>query len=266
MLWCPALVVWVGFGVVEILYEDEWLLAADKPAGVLVHGDGTGAPTLTDGVREQLAARGEAAAAAQLQAVQRLDVDTTGIVLFSKSKKIQPMLDALVAAHGAVGKAGMANAGNAHASTVSGVTKRYLAIVRGEAPWETQLFTQPLARDRHDARRMRIDRQGKAAKTGARRLAVTGSRGKRLTLLELELGTGRKHQIRVHLASAGLPIMGDTLYGVPSDRRGKLPLMLHAAELSFVHPVTSEPMVIRSPYPQRFSEMFANPWTGSLLP
>lgn len=238
--------------MIDILYEDEWLLAAEKPAGVLVHGDGTGAESLTELVRAQLVERGEAGAAAQLQAVQRLDVDTTGIVLFSKSKELQPALDALVAAHGDAGE--------------KGITKRYLAIVRGEPAWETHAFTQPLARDRHDARRMRTDPRGKSAETRARRIATAGTRGRRLSLLELELGAGRKHQIRVHLAAAGLPIMGDALYGVPSDRRGATPLMLHAFEERLVHPVTKKPLVIRSPYPERFSEMFANPWTGSLLP
>ncbi len=220
-----------------VLYEDEWLLAADKPAGIIVHGDGTGAATLTDLVRERLLAEGEEDAARELQAVQRLDRETSGVVLFSKSKEVQPKLDALVAEH-------------------AGISKRYLAIVRGAFPQGETLIELPLARDRHDARRMRADKAGKPSATRVRLLAMTGARAKRLSLVECMLLTGRKHQIRVHLASQGFPIAGDALYGVPADRSGKGELMLHAVSEQLVHPVTGEGLYIASPYPPRFAKLF----------
>ena len=82
-------------GAPRVLYEDDWLLAVDKPAGVIVHGDGTGARTLTDDVRAYVAERHGDAAARELQALQRLDRDTTGIVLFSLSKRTQAAFDRL---------------------------------------------------------------------------------------------------------------------------------------------------------------------------
>ena len=215
----------------EVVYEDEWLLAANKPVGLIVHGDGTGAPTLTEAVRAHLMGEGREQAAAQLQAVQRLDAETTGLVLFSLDKTVQPALDALVASH-------------------DGIEKRYLAIVRGEVPESLHAIDAAIARDRHDAR------SGKPSRTRVRLLGVTGPRRARLSLLELTLETGRRHQIRVHLASLGYPIMGDSLYGVPADRGGRTPLMLHAAAETLAHPVTGERLELFVPYPERYSVYF----------
>ena len=97
----------------RVIYEDDTLLACDKPAGILVHGDGTGARTLTDVVAEHLArTRPEPP---RPQPVQRLDVDTTGLVIFSLDRATQPALDAQVAGHG--------------------MRKTYLAVVSGRFPW-----------------------------------------------------------------------------------------------------------------------------------
>lgn len=222
------------------VFEDAWLLAWDKPAGVIVHGDGTGAPTLTDTVRAYLEREGRVRCAEQAQAVQRLDADTTGLVLFSLDKTTQPALDALVAAH-------------------DGIEKRYLAIARGTVPDSLTRIDAPIARDRHDARRMRAGAGGaaKPATTLVRVLDHARVRGARYTLLELTLKTGRRHQIRVHLASRGFPILGDALYGVPADRSGRTPLMLHAAAETLTHPVTGERLVLSVPYPERFTPYFS---------
>ena len=168
----------------DVIYEDEVLLVADKPAGILVHGDGTGVRTLTDLVADHLAATGRPDA--RPQAVQRLDVGTSGLVLFSLDKATQPALDAQVAGHA--------------------MAKRYLAVVQGRFPSGDKVIEQPLGRDRHDARRMRVcaPGRGKPALTRVRRLAYAGGR----SLLAVELGSGRKHQIRVHLARLGFPIVG----------------------------------------------------------
>lgn len=207
-----------------IIYQDSVCLAAEKLAGILVHGDGTGAPTLTDRVRVSLVRQGVAVIP---QAVQRLDVDTTGIVLFSLSEEYQPAFDALVAGHA--------------------MRKRYLAEVSGEFPESLTTIEKPIGRDRHDARRMRVCRpgQGQPALTRVRVLERRGNR----TLLLVELGTGRRHQIRVHLSSLGFPIVGDTLYG---GRRGPRGLMLHALEEEFDHPVTGAHVLLRTEMPKRF--------------
>ena len=274
----------------HVLFEDAWLIAVDKPAGIIVHGDGSGVATLTDLVRERLVTAGEAEAAAQLQAVQRLDRETTGIALFSKDKQVQPALDELVADHagghaaggpevgrgrtargpagcGAASQAGSARAAGGQATNAAGISKCYLAVVRGEFPEGWRALDGPIGRDRHDARRMRVTPAGKPSRTRVLGLAVAGPRRARTSLVLARLETGRKHQIRVHLANAGYPIVGDALYGVPADRaaanggrgasRGKpAPLMLHAFEERLTHPVTGEPLVIRTSYPERFAQAF----------
>ena len=207
----------------RIIYEDEVLLACDKPAGILVHADGTGARTLTDIVAEHLAAEGRTA---HPQAVQRLDVETTGLVLFSLDKATQGALDAQVAGHG--------------------MRKRYLAVVAGRFPWANRVVNAPIGRDRHDARRMRVCRpgQGKSAETRVTRLSEKGGR----SLLLVELVTGRRHQIRVHLASLGFPLVGDALYGGARSASG---LLLHAWSEDVIHPVSGERLHLETAWPER---------------
>ncbi len=219
--------------MLNILYRDDYAIAVNKPAGIIVHGDGTGAETLTDLVRAQLAAADASTDTSQLQALQRLDRDTTGIVLFSLSKETQPAFDALVARHGA-----------------DGMRKRYLAVVQGRFPKGETCISKPLGRDRHDARRMRVSRTGKPSLTRVRLLAQRGG----YSLLVAELETGRKHQIRVHLASMGFPLVGDVLYGGVRNAGG---LMLHAAALDFTHPVTGQRVSLCTDVPKRFLEYFS---------
>ena len=219
-----------------ILFASETLVAVDKPAGIIVHGDGTGARTLTDVLKAAISAgdvalRGETNPD-ELQALQRLDRDTTGIVLFSRCKRTQPRYDQLIAEHG--------------------FEKRYLAIARGRIPWAERTIDVPIGRDRHDARRMRVSRTGKLARTHVRVLDRRRINGAWLTLLDVSLETGRKHQIRVHLAHEGFPLLGDALYGQP-DPRG---LMLHAHQLAFTDPITNEPIRICAPAPSRMRELF----------
>ncbi len=216
-----------GTSSLRVLYRSDTLIAVDKPQGIIVHGDGTGAPTLTDAVHKLLLAEGTDAAqsaARDLQCLQRLDRDTSGIVLFSLSKKTQGTYDRLIAEHA--------------------VEKHYRALVVGRYPRAAQTYTWPIGRDRHDARKMRVSRTGKSATTHARLLEQHAS----TALLDVRIETGRKHQIRVHLSHAGHPIVGDELYGRPHPKG----LMLHAAKLSFRDPVTGESVDICSPLPRRF--------------
>ena len=206
----------------------------DKPAGIIVHGDGTGTRNLTDLLRARLAERGGdgPARAGELQPLQRLDRDTSGIVLFSAAKATQPAYDRLIAEHR--------------------MEKTYLAIACGVPAWDERTLTWPICRDRHDARRMRTGRAGKPAVTHVRVLDARRSPQGPFALLEVRIETGRKHQIRVHLARAGLPIAGDALYG-RADGAG---LMLHAAHLSFADPVDGAAIDIASPAPERMRALF----------
>lgn len=240
----------------DIIYQDSYILAVNKPAGIIIHSDGTSrasertgmcaAETLTDLVSVYLESNGCMQQAQDVQALHRLDKDTTGIVLFSLDKETQPLFDELIRSR------------NVH--------KIYLAVVKGEFPEGEQDITLPIGRDRHNARRMRVSKTGKAALTHVCRLEVQRRGQGTRSLMLAELGTGRKHQIRVHFSALGFPIVGDglygpiardSLYGRASPTRTaaftQVPLMLHAYELSFAHPVTGESLVLKTGWPSRFT-------------
>ena len=231
----------------DIIYQDSYILAVNKPAGIIIHSDGTShageragmraAETLTDRVRVYLESNGCMQQAQDVQALHRLDKDTTGIVLFSLDKETQPLFDELIRSR------------NVH--------KTYFAVVKGEFPEGEQDITLPIGRDRHDARQMRVSKTGKAALTHVCRLEVQRRGQSTQSLMLAELGTGRKHQIRVHFSALGFPIVGDGLYGRTSSTRTaaftQVPLMLHAYELSFMHPVTGESLVLKTGWPPRFT-------------
>ena len=210
-----------------VLYEDEHLLAVDKPAGLAVHG-GSG---IAHGAIERLrAARPQAKF---LELVHRLDRETSGVLLLAKKRA------ALTALHEDLRERAM--------------DKRYLAAVAGRVRDEKRLVKVALRKysTGEGERRVAVDeREGQEAQTVFRRIA----RNDEFSLLEAELLTGRTHQIRVHLAHIGHPILGDDKYGDFAlnralRRRGLRRMFLHAAELSFVHPATGERITVRAPLP-----------------
>ena len=193
-------------------------MAIDKPAGMIVHGDGTGERTLTDYASDLLLAMGDGFAATDMQPLNRLDRDTTGVVLFSLDKQTQPAFDQMVIDHA--------------------FEKHYLALAEGKIDWNEKLIDKPIARDRHDSRKMRVGASGKPSQTRVKVLKRLKSRRGLPTrsYIDVELLTGRKHQIRVHLAYIGFPIVGDVLYGRRKDKLGLPRHFLHAAELTFHRP------------------------------
>lgn len=227
----------------EILYQDEYLLAVNKPAGIIVHADGTNEPSLTDVVCEKLRALEglREIDLSQVQALNRLDKETTGIVLFSLKKETQPQFDQLIAS--------------------KELSKEYLAAVKGAFGPNKLLIDKAIGKNRHDAQKMRVSATGKPSQTEVRLIKVASSaQSQTQSLLLVNLLTGRKHQIRVHLSSLGFPLVGDTLYGgVSSLQHGAKkkhktqPLMLHAYRVEFIHPVTGAKIVIKTDIPERFS-------------
>jgi 23S rRNA pseudouridine955/2504/2580 synthase len=205
-----------------VAYEDASILVIDKPAGVAVHG-GSG---VSFGVIESLrAARPQAKL---LELAHRLDRDTSGLLLIAKKRT------ALVELHR------MLRDGE--------VRKIYLAVVKGALAQKTLELRESLHKYVTSAgeRRVSVNEQGLAALTRVTRLKKTAD----FSLLEVELLTGRTHQIRVHLAHAGHPIVGDDKYGdFALNRQLKARLMLHAARLAFRHPLSGEQMKLESPPP-----------------
>jgi 23S rRNA pseudouridine955/2504/2580 synthase len=207
-----------------VVFEDEALIVIDKPSGVAVHG-GSG---VSYGVIESL--RAERPQAKFLELAHRLDRDTSGLLIVAKKRA------ALVELHR------MLRDGE--------VEKVYLAIGKG-VPAQSQLDIRESLHKyvtSQGERRVAVREDGKAAVTKVR---VTKA-GEAFSLLEVRLLTGRTHQIRVHLAHAGHPILGDDKYGdFPLNHGLKVKrLMLHASSLSFSHPISGAALAFKSPLPE----------------
>ncbi|HUF22315.1 MAG TPA: RluA family pseudouridine synthase [Burkholderiales bacterium] len=222
--------------VAQTLFEDEWLLAIDKPSGLAVHG-GSG---VSFGAIEALrAARPEARF---LELVHRLDRDTSGVLLLAKKRP------ALVAMHAQLRE--------------GRVDKRYLVLVAGNWSEARRKVVLPLHKfvNRSGERRVVVDEQeGAAAHTVFRLVRHLAG----YTLLEAELKTGRTHQIRVHLSHLGFPIAGDDKYGDFEANRalaktGLKRMFLHAASMRFSHPAGGERVRIEAPLPPELERFLAD--------
>jgi 23S rRNA pseudouridine955/2504/2580 synthase len=209
-----------------VVYEDEALLVVDKPSGVAVHG-GSG---VSYGVIESL--RAQPPRAKLLELAHRLDRDTSGLLVIAKKRS------ALVELHR------MLREGEAE--------KVYLALVKGAWAGGARELRERLHKyvTAGGERRVAVHDSGQAAATAVRPVAVSPA----CSLLELQLMTGRTHQIRVHLAHAGHPVLGDDKYGDFDLNRalvqkGVKRLMLHARRLVFAHPLTGAPLRLEAPLP-----------------
>ena len=211
-----------------IIYEDDALLVIDKPDGIAVHG-GSG---VSFGVIEAL--RRQRPQAKFLELAHRLDRETSGILLVGKKRSALTALHDMFREHGA------------------GADKRYLVLVKGRWMNATQHVKLPLYKYLTESgeRRVSVNPEGKASHTVFRLLA----RWPEMSLLEAQLKTGRTHQIRVHLAHLGFPILGDEKYGdFPLNknlqRSGLKRMALHAWRMAFPHPLTAVPMECVAPLP-----------------
>jgi len=215
----------VGDTPLAILVEDEFLLAVDKPSGMLVHsGWARDGVLLVDLVREYLGP-------GTVHPLHRLDRGTSGVVLFARTA--------------AIAAAVQAGFGDGR------VEKRYLALVRGVAP-ESGDIDHPVPRRPKGPR--------VPAQTGFRRLAWVEAEPREVSLVEAFPRTGRLHQVRRHLRHLNHPVIGDANYGACKLNRalaaeyGLRRLALHAARLHFTHPITGQPMTIEAPLPADFRE------------
>jgi len=226
-----------------IVHEDEHLIVIDKPAGLVVHPaagnlDGTLVNALLHHCRGSLSGIG---GVARPGIVHRIDKDTSGLIVAAKTDRTHEGLAAQFAKHS--------------------IDRGYLAIVNGQ-PAATGIVDAPLARSP-------VNRQKIAIVTGPRgKRAVTHWRVvtplDRAALVECRLETGRTHQIRVHMASIGHPLIGDQVYGISKtvhrpllERLGFRRQALHAARLGFIHPATGKQLTFESAVPADMQELFS---------
>lgn len=231
----------------DVLYEDEYLLGINKPAGLVVHpGSGNRTGTLVNALLHSYPGLSDGYASDRPGIVHRLDKDTSGVLVVARNNAV----------HAAMGTR-FAN---------RTVEKTYTGICIGRMPEKTGRIEAPLGRSRSDPLKRAVLRQGKPALTEYRLSAYQSG----ISLVEFLLHTGRTHQIRVHAAHVGFPILADETYGGGRERILRLPPLerpfafrllkcferhaLHARTLAFTHPVTAERVEITAPYPSDFAE------------
>ena len=209
----------------DVLYGDAELLVVNKPAGMPVH-PGVGHPdsTLMNAVLGLSNGASRVGEAYRAGLVHRLDMDTSGVMVIAKTERAHSHLSAQFKART--------------------VRKRYVALVRGNPEPPEAIIEAPIGRDPSNRKRMAIVEGGRESTTLYRTLRRYSGRA----LIEALPKTGRTHQIRVHLASVGHPVVGDAIYGRGSDAIGRQ--FLHAAALEFEHPTTGERVRFDTPLPE----------------
>ena len=215
----------------RVVFEDDECLVIDKPAGMVVHpapGNWTG--TLVNALKGRGTALSSGSTSEREGIVHRLDKETSGLLLVAKTDRAHRVLGAALQARR--------------------IVRRYAVLSWGHLTDDRLTIERPIARDPRDRKRMAVVSTGRPARTDLTRLARFDS----ADLLRAHLHTGRTHQIRVHLASIGHPVVGDDTYGGGGGRKlfGLPPRrhFLHAAWLVFRHPVSGEMIDLRSPLPE----------------
>ena len=215
---------------IEILYEDEYLAVVNKPAGLVVHpGAGNPDGTLVNALMAKLNSLSGIGGELRPGIVHRIDKDTSGLLLVAKNDRSHLMLSEQIKAHT--------------------VERAYRAILIGHMKQTEGDVEGPIGRHPTDRKKMAIVPGGRDAHTHW--TVLEERRG--ATLIEAKLTTGRTHQIRVHMASIGHPVLGDPVYG---PKKSPWPVeggqLLHAFRLGFVHPTTGEKMLFEAPPEKRF--------------
>ncbi|MGB8581151.1 MAG: RluA family pseudouridine synthase [Candidatus Sulfotelmatobacter sp.] len=231
----------------DIVYEDDDLAVINKPAGMMVHA-GAGATedarnrgTLVNALLHHMRSLSGVGGDLRPGIVHRLDKETSGLIAVAKNDETHRKLSAQFAARE--------------------VKKKYVALVHGWVKKDCGTITQSISRDR--IRRMRMTTRLEGGRTAVTHYSVTrrlDSKFGKFTLLDVKIDTGRTHQIRVHMAALGHPVVGDTMYGAPKQARGPSAAIslarnfLHSAQLEFAHPRTAKTVALRSELPEELRE------------
>jgi 23S rRNA pseudouridine1911/1915/1917 synthase len=213
----------------DIIYEDDDLLVVDKPAGLTVHpAPGHRAHTLVNAILSRIPHLAALSDSLRPGIVHRLDRDTSGVMVVAKSSLAQTKL--------------------AEQFKARSVAKTYLVLVKGKLTPENGIIKAPIGRDPRDRKRMAVVAKGREARTEYRVIKYIGD----YTLLEVKPETGRTHQIRVHFAAIGYPVVGDKVYGVKSPFLSRQ--FIHASRLGFKLPATGKYMEFKSELPSDLAQ------------
>lgn len=217
----------------EIVYEDTDIIVVNKPKGLVVHpANGNPDGTLVNAImaicKESLSGIG---GEVRPGIVHRLDKDTSGLLIVAKNDASHIALSEQIKNHE--------------------VKKIYWALVRGIVKENEATIHMPIGRSDKDRKKMAVRKEGKDAITHFK----VKARYKDTTLLEIQIETGRTHQIRVHMAQIGHPVIGDMVYSNGKNAFGVEGQMLHAKKLVFTHPITKQKMELEAPLPKYFQEI-----------
>lgn len=218
---------------IEIIYEDKDIVVVNKPKGMVVHpANGNPDGTLVNAI---MAKCGETLSGIGGEIrpgiVHRLDKDTSGLLIIAKNDVAHVKLSEQLKNHE--------------------IKKTYIALVRGVVKENEATINMPIGRSTSDRKKMAVTKNGKNAVTHIKVL----KRYEKYTLLQINIETGRTHQIRVHLSHIGYPIIGDYIYSNGKNEFGVVGQCLHAQKLEFKHPITNKEMKIEAPLPQYFSDI-----------
>ena len=218
---------------IEIIYEDEDIIVVNKPKGMVVHPangnpDGTLVNAIMNICKDSLSGIG---GEIRPGIVHRLDKDTSGLLIVAKNDMAHVKMSEQIKNHE--------------------VKKTYIALVRGVIKENEATIDMPIGRSRTDRKKMAVVKDGKNAVTHIKVL----KRYDKYTLLEINIETGRTHQIRVHLSHIGYPIIGDYIYSNGKNEFGVEGQCLHAKSLEFKHPITKKEMKLEAPLPEYFQDI-----------
>ena len=217
----------------DVVYEDSDVIVINKPKGMVVHpGPGNPDGTLVNGLLYHCTDLSGINGVLRPGIVHRIDKDTTGLIVACKNDKAHESL--------------------ADQLMLKTASRKYMALVHGVMPHEYGTIDAPIGRDEKDRQKMAVT--AKNSKNAVTHFKVI-ERFEDATLLECRLETGRTHQIRVHLQYIGYPIVGDPKYSLRKTRTDTQGQMLHAYELTFVHPSTNQTMTFNAPLPEVFERV-----------